>query len=370
MLIRKIIILCFVLLGCTPADKKGQPDLPQYSLVDFFGANQHLDDHVDSIFQRLDSRSRIAQMIVVAGGKTGKAVTTIEKLIKNNTIGGVLMLSGEKTNLMQHSNHYDSLSKQNGNIPLLYSSDAEPSLINRKIKGTKEVPKTIDIKTVESCDSIARMISDDLIAMNIHQNYAPIVDMSSNNEAITDRTFGTDSASVVELSTTFIKATQQKGLVATAKHFPGHGLVSGDTHSRLVAIDGEMREINNYIPLIKQGVISIMVGHIAVINNAKYQTGDFPASCSRVIVTDLLKNELGFKGIVITDAMNMGALREIEDASLKAVEAGCDMILMEPNESKLLEDILEKYIEDISFKTQIDFSVKKILRLKTCLNLI
>jgi beta-N-acetylhexosaminidase len=128
--------------------------------------------------------------------------------------------------------------------------------------------------------------------------------------------------------------------------------------------------VNNYKSLIENGVISIMVGHISVVNNTKYETQGLPSSCSKVIVTDLLKKGLGFKGIVITDAMNMGALRSIENASLKAVEAGCDMILMEPNETKLLEDIYYKYKENKAFQNQIDQSVKKILRLKICLNLI
>jgi beta-N-acetylhexosaminidase len=160
------------------------------------------------------------------------------------------------------------------------------------------------------------------------------------------------------------------GVAATAKHFPGHGLVSGDTHNKLVTIDGELREVNNYIPLIEQGVLSIMVGHIAVKNNSDYDTHGLPASCSRVIVTDLLKKKMGFRGIVITDAMNMGALRDIEDASFKAVAAGCDMILMEPDESGLINNIYTEYQQSSDFQAQVDQSVKKILRLKYCLNLV
>lgn len=113
-----------------------------------------------------------------------------------------------------------------------------------------------------------------------------------------------------------------------------------------------------------------MVGHIAVINNEKYQTDGLPASCSRVIVTDLLKNEMNFKGIVVTDAMNMGALAPIDKASLKAVQAGCDMILMEPKELLLIDDIYELYQRDSEFKLRVDASVRKILRLKICLDLL
>ena len=158
--------------------------------------------------------------------------------------------------------------------------------------------------------------------MGIMHNYTPVVDMSADNEAITNRTFGSDPVQVVSLASAFIHTSQSLGVAATAKHFPGHGLVSGDTHNQLVTIDGEMKEIANYIPLIQQGVLSIMVGHIAIINNEKYQTDGLPSSCSRVIVTGLLKNEMGFNGIVITDAMNMGAVQKIENASLKSVEEG------------------------------------------------
>ncbi len=341
-----------------------------YSLDDFYSSNILLNKNVEGIINDLSPKDRIAQMIVVAAGTTGKPTKTVDKLIREKKIGGVLMLSGEKEQIKRLVHRFDSLTSLYGVLPLIYSSDAEPSLINRKIKGTQIVPKTVELKTMEICDSVTRIISKELLSMGIKQNYAPVVDLSPNNEAITNRTFGNDSATVVELSNTFIMTSQENGVIATAKHFPGHGLVSGDTHNKLVTIDGAMQEVENYKPLIKNGVISIMVGHISVSNNARYETRGLPSSCSKKIVTDLLKGELGFKGIVITDAMNMGALRTIENASFKAVEAGCDMILMEPNEDKLIDLIYKKYIENEDFKYQIDQSVRKILRLKLCLNLI
>ena len=363
--------ILFVFIGCSSGEKqKEQQRTIVFSLEDFYSTNLALDDVVDSVFQQLDEKVRISQMIVVAAGTTGKPTRTVEKLIKNQLVGGVLMLSGEKKQLTSLAHRFDSLGLQHMNIPLIFSSDAEPSLFNRKIKGTLPVPKTVTLKTPEKCDSVARIISHELVSMKIRHNFAPVLDMSPNNEAITNRTFGNDSTSVVQLSSVFINASQKLGVAATAKHFPGHGLVSGDTHNQLVTIDGEMKEVENYLPLIDRGVISIMVGHIAVINNNRYSTSGLPSSCSKVIVTDLLKDELGFKGIVVTDAMNMGALRKIENASFKAVEAGCDMILMEPNEAKLHGLILNKYQVDENFRKQIDRSVRKILRLKACLYLL
>ncbi len=357
-------------LCCNSIPEKEKVHAKTFALVDFYKSDKWLDKKVEKIFIGLNPKDRIAQMIVVSAGTNGKPTKTVEKLIQKKVVGGVILLGGEKNQLNKLRHHFDSLAAQQGMLPLLYSADAEPSLINRRFKGTTIVPKTVDLKTIEICDSITEIITDELLSMGIKHNYAPVVDLSPNNVAITNRTFGNDNTTVVKLSNTFISTSQSKGVATTAKHFPGHGLVSGDSHNQLVAIDGEMQELKNYIPLIKNGVISIMVGHIAVLNNDKYNTDGLPSSCSRKIVTDLLKNELGFEGIVITDAMNMGALRKIENASLKAIEAGCDMILMEPDEINLMEIVHRKYLENEAFKNQIDASVKKIIKLKICLGLI
>jgi beta-N-acetylhexosaminidase len=215
----------------------------------------------------------------------------------------------------------------------------------------------------------AASISNDLKDIGINYNYAPVVDMSPN-EAISYRAFGDNADTAKIWSEIFIDETQKQGIVATAKHFPGHGYVIGDTHKKLVYIDGEMREVKNYIPLIEGGVLSIMVAHIAIENNPTYNTANMPSTTSRKIVTDLLKNEMNFKGLVITDAMNMGGVVTIPNCELKAAQAGCDLILMPVNEEKALFDILVAIQEDANFKQQIYASVRKIIRLKICLGLL
>ena len=367
---RVFLILSLIFLSCTPGTKETTLESEHFSLQDFYEDNPELDSKVNAVFESLDNREKIGQMIVTSAGTIGKPRSVVEKLIKSKAIGGILMLGGEKNDLIALGKRFDSLGIASGALPFIYSSDAEPSLLNRKISGTQTVPKTVELGSVKKCDSVANIISDELRSMNIRHNFAPVLDLSPHNEAITNRTFGNDSATVVRLASAFVRTTQNREIAATVKHFPGHGLVSGDTHNQLVTIDGALLEVPNYKPLIGQGVLSVMVGHIAVINNEKYHTGGLPASCSRVIVTDLLKNELNFKGIVVTDAMNMGALAQIEKASLKAVQAGCDMILMEPKELQLLDDIYELYQIDEGFKLQVDSSVRKILRLKVCLNLL
>lgn len=355
---------------CMPSEQKAEDHKQiRFSLEDFYTRNDALDEIVSSEFDKLDAGERISQMIITSSGRGGKPGSTVNRLIQKKIVGGVLLLGGDKGTITELVDQFDSLASVIGLPPFIFSSDAEPSLWNMKIKGVPKVPNTMDLGTKKATDSIASIISDELISMGIHHNFAPVVDLSPDNAAITNRTFGTDAATVQDLAMAFVEASSRKNIVTTAKHFPGHGLVRGDTHTQLVTIDGEMREVGMYKPFIENGILCIMVGHIAVVNNPDYQTGGLPSSCSRKIVTDLLKSEMGFQGIVVTDAMNMGALRKVDQASLKAVMAGCDMILMEPNEERLQQAILAKYQDDPSFKLQIDQSVKKILRLKACLNL-
>jgi beta-N-acetylhexosaminidase len=368
--LKVIVFLAFIFISCSTGIEQKDTVRRQFSLDDFFSDIPEIDRRVKEVFEALEGKTRISQMIITSAGTNGKPTRAVENLIKKQSVGGVLLLGGDKTMLIGLADKFDSLAQASGVLPLIYSADAEPSLVNRKIKGTQVVPNTIDLLTESASDSVAGIIAEELLSMKIRHNFAPVLDLSPDNVAIANRTFGSDHDQVVALAGAFIRRTQEKEVVATAKHFPGHGLVSGDTHHKLVTIDGKMEELPNYQPLIDIGVISVMVGHIAVINNEMYNTGGLPSSCSRVIVTDLLKNKLGFKGIVITDAMNMGALKQIENASLKAVEAGCDMILMEPNESGLLEAIYARYQIDKEFKLQVDDSIRKILRLKICLNLI
>lgn len=342
----------------------------KYSLQDYFRDNQLLQIQVDKIFDKLSDEQRIGQMIVPAAGRLGKPDAEIVELVKKQWIGGVLLLNGSTDSFKNYKSLFDSLNRAQAGIPLLYSSDAEPSLINRKISGVQQILKTSQIQDAITSEQVAKQINAALKDMGILYNYAPVVDLSLQNQAIGNRSFGSDPQRVKELANTFIQATQDGGVIATAKHFPGHGLVKGDSHHKLVFIDGEMKEAPLYQELIDKGVLSIMVGHIAVENNPQYNTHGLPATCSRNIVTGLLKEEMGFKGIITTDAMNMGAVASIPDASLLAVKAGCDMILMPLNERELLYGLLKEMDSNSQLKEQVYASVKKIIRLKLCAGLI
>lgn len=342
----------------------------KYSLNDFFRENQMLETQVNQIFDKLRDEQRVAQMIMPAAGRLGKPDAEIMELVKNRQVGGVILLNGTKESFKRYKTLFDSLNRSQSGVPLLYSADAEPSLINRKISNSSQVVKTSEISDSATSAQVAKQINQELKDIGILYNFAPVVDLSVQNKAIGNRSYGSDPEHVKQLANAFIQATQNGGVIATAKHFPGHGLVKGDSHHKLVFIDGEMKEVSLYQDLIDKGVLSIMVGHIAVENNPKYNTNSMPATCSRAIVTDLLKNEMGFKGLVSTDAMNMGAVVSIPNSGLLAAKAGCDIILMPPKEKELIYSILNEMDHNPEFKEQIYGSVKKIIRMKLCAGLI
>ena len=340
-----------------------------FELQDFLKDNKDLDAAVEQVFASLDDTAIVAQLIMPAVGRLGQEKATIDQHIKERIIGGVLMLNGTKDGFTTWINDFEAQNKKFGNLPFLYSADAEPSLVNRKIMGSTPVKKANEMQSIAEVRSCAQTISKDLNAIGINYNFSPVVDMSPN-ATVGFRSFGAVPANIIPWSGAFIEETQAQGIIATAKHFPGHGLVSGDTHKSLQVIDGELKEIQNYPPLIAQGVLSIMVAHIAVQNNPKYNTNGLPSTCSKAIVTDLLKNEMGYKGLIVTDAMNMGGVVAVPEAAYKAVAAGCDIILMPVDAKKAHAEILSHYRKDPAFKAQVDAAAKKVIRMKIALGLL
>lgn len=335
----------------------------KFVLTDYLSNNESLDKEVARIFASMDDTAIVAQLIMPAVGRLGESRDSIDKFIRHRLIGGVLMLNGTKDEFTTWIESFEKSNKLMGNLPFLYSADAEPSLVNRKIIGSTVVKKANELTTIEEVIDVASIISKDLNDIGINYNFSPVVDMSPN-KTVGYRSFGAIPENIIPWSNAFIATTQEKNIIATAKHFPGHGLVTGDTHKSLQTIDGEMKEVKNYPALIEKGVLSIMVAHIGVQNNAKFDTQGLPSTCSEKIVTTLLRDSLGFKGLIITDAMNMGGVVSVPQAASKAVRAGCDIVLMPVNVKKTHSELLDLYKKDPSFKKQVDASARRVIRMK------
>ncbi|MFZ4591979.1 MAG: glycoside hydrolase family 3 N-terminal domain-containing protein [Ignavibacteria bacterium] len=376
-----IIVLLFV-VGCKKEEIKNEPVksetskeekkdiIKNYSLNDFINSDSVLNSKVDNIFNSLNDTERVAQIIMTSTGVNGKPLETVRKLVLNKKIGGVIIMGGSKDSFKSIILKLDSAVKKNNSIPMFYSVDAEPGFVGSRISGAKTFPPQSTIKSSAESDSIAGKISRILMDIGLNINFAPVCDISVNKEIISDRSFGNDSKKIIDYASAFIKSTQNNNIIATAKHFPGHGNVKGDSHKEMVFIDGKLTELETFKEIINNGVDAVMVGHIAVKNNTEYDTEGLPASLSKKIVTDLLRNKLGFKGLIITDALNMGAVTKIDKPALKAALAGCDILLMPTDEVKLINSILAEMNKNQEFKNQVYDSVKRIIRAKICLGII
>lgn len=341
----------------------------QFTLSDFLKEDTVLSQKVDSILATLDDNAIVGQLIMPAIGKYGSPEDTIDAVVAKNKIGGLLLLNGTKEQFSNWSSKYEKYNSEHNQLPFLYSADAEPTLVNRKMIGSTTVKKAIEINSLDEVTEVATVISQDLNDVGVNYNFAPVVDVSAN-KTVGYRGFGSNPENIIPFSNEFIRQTQSQNIIATAKHFPGHGLVSGDTHKALQVIDGELQELMNYPPLIEAGVLSIMVAHIAVKNNPEFSTEGMPATTSKKIVTNLLRDSLGFDGLIVTDAMNMGGVVNVPNCYVKAIEAGCDILLMPQDISIAHAQILKAYQSNVQIKEGVIESAKRIIRMKICLGLI
>lgn len=383
----RIIIFVFLLItSCCCKDREDQRTISSktsskienkikalgvFTLKDFHLNNTILNSFTEETFNSLNDTERVAQMIMTSIGNNGKHYETIKRLVAGKKIGGAILMSGSKNLFKSTINKIDSITKLNNSLPMIYSVDAEPGFVGSRITGTRTFPPQSSIKSISGADSISNKISELLKDIGININLAPVCDISINKEIINERSFGRDSEKITNYAIHFIKSTQRNNIIATVKHFPGHGNVLGDSHKDLVFIDGNMTELETFKKIIDSSkVLAVMVGHIAVKNNSEYDTGGLPATLSKKIVTDLLRNKIGFKGLIITDALNMGAVTKFEKPSLRAALAGCDILLMPTDEIKLIDSMLIEMNKNIVFKKQVYDSVKRIIKAKICLGLI
>lgn len=203
-------------------------------------------------------------------------------------------------------------------------------------------------------------------------DYAPVADVaaSEENSVIGNRSFGTDPQTVGEMTAEAVKGFKSQGMLTVLKHFPGHGSTTEDSHQEFAYNNKTKEELKSqdFVPFqsgIEAGADMVMVGHICVPN----VTGDdTPSSLSAKVVTDILRGELGFKGLVITDALNMGAISgsyESAEAAVRALEAGCDLLLMPEDFQAAYQGVLDGVNSGRITEERIDESVKRILEVKT-----
>ena len=327
---------------------------------------------VDSVFQTLTPEQKIGQFFMVAtfSNRHDNHYQYIEHLIQSNHIGGLIFFQGGPYRQAALTNRYQSLSK----VPLLIGIDGEWGL-GMRLDSAMDFPKQMSLGAIRDNELIYRMgaeIGRQCQRLGIHINFAPVSDINSNpaNPVIGVRSFGESKENVALKASAYMRGLQQTHVIATAKHFPGHGDTSADSHHTLPTVSRsseQMRDIDLYPfrKLIADSLMGVVTGHlhVPVMDN----TPALAATLSEKIVTELLKKELGFRGLVFTDALNMGGISrspKAMDVNLRALMAGNDILLYPENVREAIQNIMNAVQQGVISQEFIDEKVRKILRAK------
>lgn len=327
---------------------------------------------VDSVFKRLSKRQKIAQMFFVrAHTNFGKAFEdSIGKVIKKERVGGLVFFQGGPGRQAILTNTYQSLAR----VPLLITSDGEWGL-GMRLDSTISYPYQMALGAVQNKDLIYKMgleVAKDYKRIGMHMNLAPDVDVNNNpkNPVINFRSFGENKYNVATKAAAYMKGMQDGGLLVSIKHFPGHGDTDVDSHYDLPQLKFTKERLDSlelypFKALIKDGAAGVMIAHMNI--PALDSTPNMPSTLSRPIVTTLLKEELGFKGIVISDAMGMnGVVKNFKngEADVMGIIAGNDILELSENSARAIKLVRKAVKEKRISMEQIDESVRKILTAK------
>lgn len=327
---------------------------------------------VDSVFNALTPEERLGQLFMVAAysNRDEKHYKEIDELITEYSIGGLIFFQGGPYRQARLNNRYQSKAK----VPLSIAMDAEWG-IGMRLDSVLDFPKQMTLGAIQDNKWIYEMgkeVANQFKALNMHINFAPVVDVNvnPNNPVIGYRSFGENKFSVSEKGIAYMKGMQDHGVMANAKHFPGHGDTDADSHYDLPVIKHSVErmseiELYPFKQLMKDSLMSVMVAHLQVPSYDDRE--NMPTTLSEKVVTDLLKKELAFDGLVFTDAMNMQGVAKYYkpgEADVKALEAGNDIILFPLDVPKAIKQIKKALKKERLDQSSIDQRVKKILRAK------
>ncbi|MGZ3930613.1 MAG: glycoside hydrolase family 3 N-terminal domain-containing protein [Bacteroidia bacterium] len=326
----------------------------------------------DSVFKALSPDERLAQLFMVASysNKDMKHVRETRELIQKYNIGGLIMMQGGPLRQAKILNYYQDMAK----TPLLISIDGEWGLAMR-LDSTPRYPKQMALGAIQNDSLIylmGRQIAKECKRMGIHVNFAPVADVNNNsaNPVIGIRSFGENKYKVAQKAYMYMQGLQDEHVMANGKHFPGHGDTDSDSHKTLPQIPYTRERLDSlelypFKYLFGKGLASIMVAHLNV--PALDTTKNLASTLSPNVVNKLLKQELGFKGLVFTDALNMKGVANYYAPGIvdvKALLAGNDVLLFAEDVPKAMEEIKKAIVAGEIKQEEIDERCKKILKAK------
>ena len=309
-------------------------------------------------------------MVAAYSNKDESHVKSIKELIATYGIGGLIFMQGGPVRQANLCNQYQGISK----VPLLISIDGEWGLAMR-LDSVSKYPRQMTLGAIKNDSLIYKMgkqIANECKRLGIHNNFAPVADINNNpkNPVIGSRSFGENKFNVARKSYMYMAGMQDVGVMATGKHFPGHGDTDSDSHQTLPIIKHDKKRLDSlelfpFRYLIERGLGSMMIAHLYIpsLDSTKNQA----STLSKKIVTKLLKEELKFKGLIFTDALNMKGVSKFYPPGVvdaKALLAGNDILLFSENVPKAIEEIRKALREGEITMQEIDEHCKKILKAK------
>jgi len=327
---------------------------------------------VDSLYSSMTLAEKVGQlyMVQVMSNQDEATKNKVVEIIKDHHIGGIIYSNGGPSRQARLNNELQSFSK----TPMLIGMDAEWGL-SMRLDSTYAFPWNMTLGAIKDnklVEQTGRQIGEHCKRLGVHFNFAPVVDINTNpkNPIIGNRSFGEDRDNVTEKASAFMKGMQDAGVLANAKHFPGHGDTDQDSHKTLPTISFNEKRIDSielypYKKLIQEGLSSVMVAHLNV-PSLEARDG-YPSSLSKHIVTDILKVKLGFKGLIFTDALTMKGAADFSETGaidLAAFNAGNDVMLMSVDVGIGVSKIMDAYNKGEISESRLEHSVKKILQAK------
>lgn len=373
-LVKAILILLFSAFTVIPSGDEAvtaeasanyrQMHLPPYALESSIWA--------DSLLKTMTVEEKIGQLFMIAAysNRDEAHYQLVDYYVRHYHIGGVIFFQGDPASQIELTNRY----QEQARIPLWVGMDAEWGL-GMRLDQTISYPRQLMLGAIQDADHVYRMgreVGRQLKQMGVHINFAPVVDVNvnPNNPVINDRSFGENRENVTKLGIAYMKGLQDEHVLACAKHFPGHGDTDVDSHYDLPVIQHSRSRLDSvemypFRKLISAGVSSVMVAHLNI--PALDSVANRPSTLSPAIITRLLKEKLGFNGLVFTDALNMKGVTkyfEAGESSLKAFLAGNDILLYPDDVQAAVNRLKTAFTWGEFSEADLDRSVKKILLAK------
>ncbi len=342
---------------------------------------------IDSCLEDMTLEEKVAQLFIIQPeaildvGTAVAAGDATREAINQNPVGGFIYFGDNlqsKEQTQEMLKNVQTYSMERTGFPAFLSVDEEGGTVARVAgTGNFDIPKIGDMADIGAAGDVdaAKQVGEDigsyLAELGFNLDFAPVADVLSNpeNTVVRDRSFGSDPELVSDMAIAVSDGLEEKGILSTYKHFPGHGATSADTHKGYAYTDKTLEELEacELIPFqrcIADGAKIIMAAHISAPN----VTGDdTPTSLSKTMVTDILREKMGYTGLVVTDAMNMGAITEeytSAEAAVKALQAGVDVVLMPENYQQAYQGVLDAVADGTLTEERIDESVTRILTVK------